>query len=146
MPKKTPRYPQPIYYKEGYKYQLAADFVIDISHDIPPFTAVDIDTQFVRLRCGVLTIRSGYAWDGPSGPTIDTPSGIYASIVHDALYQMMRIGAPPTCREAVDKLFENMLIDAGMWGVRARVWFAGVRAGGGSYVDTNAADPVLRAP
>jgi hypothetical protein len=146
MTAKRKRYPQPIYYKEGYKYQLVADFVIDISTDIPALVAVDIDTKFVLLRAGVLTIRAGYAWDGPSGPTIDTPSGIYASIVHDALYQMLRLNARADCREAVDKLFEHMLEDAGMWGIRARLWFAGVRAGGGSHIDAGAEPPVLTAP
>ena len=39
---------------------------------------------------GLLTIRKGYAWDGPSGPTIDTKDFMRGSLVHDALYQLLR--------------------------------------------------------
>ena len=37
-----------------------------------------------------LYISKGYSWDGPSGPAIDTPDWIKASLVHDALYQLIR--------------------------------------------------------
>ncbi len=39
---------------------------------------------------GVLTIRSGYAWDGPGGPAMDTPAAMYGSLSHDALYHHSR--------------------------------------------------------
>ena len=38
---------------------------------------------------GVLTINEGFAWDGPSGPTIDTESFMLGSAVHDAQYQIL---------------------------------------------------------
>jgi hypothetical protein len=34
----------------------------------------------------------GYAWNGPSGPTLDTRNFMRGSLVHDALYQLMREG------------------------------------------------------
>ena len=34
----------------------------------------------------------GYGRDGPSGPTLDTRDFIRGSLVHDALYQLMREG------------------------------------------------------
>ena len=36
-----------------------------------------------------LTVKAHYAWDGPSGPTIDTPTNMRASLFHDALCQGM---------------------------------------------------------
>ena len=54
----------------------------------------------------LLVIKDGYAWDGASGPTVDTPATMYPALVHDALYQLMRLGIIPTgARKEADKLF-----------------------------------------
>ena len=54
-------------------------------------TGYHITTQFFILYTdGRLIIHRGYAWDGPSGPTIDTASFMRSSAVHDALFQMLR--------------------------------------------------------
>ena len=37
-----------------------------------------------------MIVEKDYAWDGPSGPTIDTSNSMRASLVHDVLYQAMR--------------------------------------------------------
>lgn len=56
---------------QGYKYQLAEDDWLQ-TNIIPPSP---IDLQFITLdMTGRLGLRSGYASDGPSGPTIDTKS------------------------------------------------------------------------
>ena len=66
-----------IEYRSGYKYQLASDYSIEIN--IKP--AKDIDTKFIKLDTkGNLTIIEGYAWDGPSGPVIDTKENMRASL------------------------------------------------------------------
>ena len=73
-----------ILYNGGYKYQLkeTSTIAIDISPETP------IDTEYITLDSqGNLTIKKGYAWDGPSGPTIDTLTFMRGSLVHDALYQ-----------------------------------------------------------
>ena len=76
-----------IKYRSDYKYQLASDYRIQI----PIRPAADIDTEFIRLATdGELTVKKGYAWDGPSGPVIDTKKNLRAALVHDALYQLMR--------------------------------------------------------
>jgi len=78
-----------IRYRDGYKYQLAEDHTLLI--DITPDEGVGND--FVYLgKSGMLVIRKGYAWDGPSGPTVDTRDSLRGSLVHDALYQLMREG------------------------------------------------------
>jgi len=107
-------------YREGYKYQLAKDYSLKVPVDTP----TEINHDFIRLAVdGTLTVREGYAWDGPSGPTIDTPSSMRASLVHDALYQLMReelIGMHN--RPIADELLYQICIEDGMWGWRAWFW------------------------
>jgi hypothetical protein len=78
---------------------------------------------------GYLTINSGYAWDGPSGPTFDTPSTMRASLVHDAIYQLIRehrLGM--WWREPADKLLGRIMLEdyVGVWprwhAARVRAW------------------------
>ena len=76
-----------ISYKEGYKYQLVQNYeiTIDIKSD------KDITSDYIDFyQDGKLVIKKSYAWDGPSGPIIDTLNFIRGSLVHDALYQLMR--------------------------------------------------------
>ncbi len=71
-----------------YKYQLMADYILQI--DIKPIQ--NIELKFLSLSSeGALPIKKFYAWDGPSGPTIDTRDFMRGSLVHDALYQLMRL-------------------------------------------------------
>lgn len=56
----------------------------------PPVTLI---TEWITLETdGTLTLEPGYAWDGASGPAIDTKDFMRGSAAHDALYQLMRIG------------------------------------------------------
>jgi len=119
-------------YRSGYKYQLAEAYVIDT--DItPPY---DISTEYIDLYAdGRLVIRNGYAWDGPSGPTVDTKNFMTPSLVHDALYQLMRQGhLSGVWRYFIDKLLIDMCKERKMCGVRrwwvnlGVRWFAGFAA------------------
>jgi len=75
-------------YKSGYKYILDTDFTYQTR--MLPLKPAIID-QWVSLSpSGVLHISKGYAWDGASGPVFDTKTVMRASLVHDALYQLMR--------------------------------------------------------
>jgi len=78
-----------IRYKKGYKYQLSDTFTCKV--DIFPHK--DIVTEYINLTTkGEIGIKKGYAWDGPSGPTFDTRDFMRGSLVHDALYQLIRQG------------------------------------------------------
>ena len=78
-----------ILYRSDYKYQLAVTYRNKIN--IRPKN--DIKTEFIDLDIhGNLTVRRGYAWDGPSGPVKDTPENLRASLEHDAIYQLFRQG------------------------------------------------------
>lgn len=132
-----------IKYRDGYKYQLAEDY--SIKTDI---LGHKIDTQFIKLSVsGVLTVLSGYAWDGPSGPTADTKDSMRASLVHDALYQLMRHGdLEQKFRPYADKLFHRLCLEDGMNVVRADYWFNAVRTFAGSAAKPKNKKKIITAP
>ena len=134
-----------IAYKSGYKYQLKAEYAVQI--DIRPATPIDI--EYVALTtAGVLTIREGYAWDGPSGPTIDTLNFMRGSLVHDALYQLMRERQldEGTYRDAADRLLQKICKEDGMSTLRAWTVYEGVHFFGEPSADPANDKPVTRAP
>ena len=109
-------------YRAGYKYQLAVGFETAISWHLKPPNG-DIITKFLVLRKSpnkkvYLWIKPGYAWDGPSGPALDTPTAMTASLIHDALYQLIRQGALPNVdditRHAADAEYHRYCKKAGM--------------------------------
>ena len=122
----TPCHPSQACYRSGYKYQLTEEY--SVQTDVIP--KIEIQTNFIDLDLsGHLVIRCGYAWDGPSGPTIDTPDFMRGSLVHDALYQLMRAGkiSKARWRDAADRLLRTMCRDDGMGFIRAWVVYQGVR-------------------
>lgn len=116
-----------ITYRAGYKYQLVATF----THSVCGMEHGEADGFFHSLsRSGLLTISPGYAWDGPSGPAFDTLSFMRGSLVHDALYQMMREGQIPFTemnRLAADRLLRELCREDGMGRLRAWWVFWAVR-------------------
>ena len=135
-----------ISYRAGYKYQLAEAWSYQT-----PIKGFDARTNHDNPWCslserGLLIVRAGYAWDGPSGPTIDTPDFMRGSLAHDALYQLMREGAlPQTCREAADKLLRDICREDGMGAIRAWYVYQGVRRYA-AYAATKREAAVMRAP
>lgn len=113
-----------LYYSKGYKYQVEKPFTQQT-----PIIGVEIEDYYFKLEpSGLLTVKRGYAWDGASGPTWDTPSSMAASLVHDVFCQLER-----DCRldyatwhEKINEFFGDMCKEAGMWAARASVWQAAV--------------------
>ncbi len=123
-----------IAYKSGYKYQLKQDYVTKI--EIKP--AAPIPTEFIKLGVdGTLTIIKNYAWDGPSGPTIDTLNFMRGSLVHDALYQLIREGrlSENPHRKIADQILQRMCKEDRMFALRAWWVYGAVRLFGGKAVD-----------
>jgi len=78
-----------VQYRQGYKYQIATDFEFDTY----VFPNRDIRTEYIRLSTdGKLWLKRGYCWDGASGIAVDTKNFMRGSLVHDALYQLIREG------------------------------------------------------
>lgn len=133
-----------IEYRSGYKHQLADDYKISIN--IKP--KADIDTQFIVLdQQGSLTVKSGYAWDGTSGIR-DTDRNLRASLVHDALYQLMRrkkltISAS---KDKADRLFQKMCVEDGVPKTVAKVYYYTLKNLGKPSADPKNAKEIRRAP
>jgi hypothetical protein len=128
--------------RRGYKYRLTQDYEI-ILYNTPLTKGVwhkDDDSgatiELLRLldagmvqainRPFVLRISKGYPWDGPSGPTRDTPNNVEGSLPHDALYELLREGKlPQSCREWADQVAHEIWRDTGF--ALADVWYYGLR-------------------
>lgn len=125
-----------------YKYQLMEDYV----HDEVKIDglAEDINTSFIALTtAGVLTIKNRYAWDGPSGPTIDTPSFMRGSLVHDAMYQLMREKHLDYIehRDYADKLLKKICLEDKMHPFRAWYVYKILKKFGEKYARPSSAVP-----
>lgn len=134
-----------IHYRCGYKYQLTRDYTIQTGIPAP----FDIVTEWIDYNFdGTLTVRRGYAWDGPSGPTIDTPDSMRASLIHDAGYQLMREGKldPAFYRKYFDRLFRRLCLEDGMIGIRADLWYEALRIAAGPAADPKNEKKEISAP
>lgn len=137
---------QYISYKKGYKYQLSENYVTNI--DLKP-EQEDIETRYIDLTTeGKLTIKGGYAWDGPSGPTFDTLNFMRGSLVHDALYQLMRNEKldKEMFREPADRLLQSMCREDGMGWLRTKWVYWALHNWGDPAADPVNKKPVIRAP
>ncbi len=134
-----------IRYRGDYKYQLASEYRIKIN--IHPANA--IITDFVDLRVdGELIVKNGYAWDGPSGPVLDTKENLRASLVHDALYQLMRLEKlkSRTHRKTADKIFRNICKKDGVPSITANVYYKALRRFGKPATSPENKKKIRRAP
>jgi hypothetical protein len=135
-----------ISYKKGYKYWLARPYSLHVPI-FPEHTLVS-SGGFVTLgKNGVLAIKLGYAWDGPSGPTFDTKTFMRGSLIHDSLYQIMREGLlDNSYRKQVDELLGRICRSDGMNGFRAGYVVWAVKRFAGAASDPKNRKSIVRAP
>jgi hypothetical protein len=134
-----------IRYAEGYKYQLRETYSVKVGI----YPKVAVSTHWLALDCaGNLTIAEGYAWDGASGPTWDSKCSMRASLVHDALYQLMRLGllSAEKYRPVADALFQRICVQDKMWRIRAAAWHWAVRNFARRATDADSEPPDEFAP
>ena len=133
-----------IQYRKGYKYQLARAYRVSIGI----FPETSIRGPYISLtKTGKLTITKGYAWDGPSGPTIDTKNFMRGSLVHDVLYQLMRHDLLSQNRkDEIDCLLFNMCLEDGMSRIRAWWVYKGLQIGGRAATLASGQKRIHRAP
>lgn len=130
-------------YKGGYKYQLAKDY----THFVGIF-GYEIATDYLQLdKNGFLTLKRGYATDGPSGLTFDTRNSIRGSFVHDGVYQLIRNGLIDRKYKAnADLLLRDICVEDGMWKARAWWWYTAVCKEGIHSLYPSSERLTLRAP
>ena len=111
-----------------YKYQLRGEHRHAVG---PQFPDAGLSIDYVHIRFGMIYLRDRYRWDGPSGTVIDTANWMWASLVHDGLYQLMREGAlPRSYRRAADVLMVELMQEAGVWWWRRAFAWVGIRTFG----------------
>ena len=133
-----------IKYSPGYKYQLRENYTLTVA-----IVGEKVNSDFIDLsETGTLSIRKGYAWDGPSGPTLDTLDGMRGSLIHDALYQCMRdYGLDRVKYKLVaDAEFKKACLEDGMPWFRVLYFYWGVRIFGARSTETVGSYPVVIAP
>ncbi len=111
-----------IRYRSGYKYQLVDEYAVEVT--VIPEENIHMDFMDLSTS-GELVINKAYAWDGPSGPSIDTKNFMRGSLVHDALYQIMRWKPEKLpakrWRKNADLDLKRICIEDGM--ARFRAWY-----------------------
>ncbi len=129
----------------AYKYQvMEAVFVLT---DLHPEHDID-HPNFSLTKDGILTAKSGYCWDGPSGG-VDSKCFLRGSLFHDIPYNMNQLGfaLPKDWKKKTDKLLVRLCCADGMsplrrwWVFKAVTWF-----GHGRPRDLNPYDEILIAP
>jgi hypothetical protein len=98
--------------RRDYKYTLAEPYLFETQW----LNAPEVYTQYIQLnQHGQLQISAAYSWDGASGPMPDFHSIMRGSLVHDALYQLMREQhLDLSFRAAADQLLLNICRADGM--------------------------------
>ncbi|MBI9097549.1 MAG: DUF1353 domain-containing protein [Spirochaetaceae bacterium] len=122
----------------NYKYYLVTDYIHDdIGIDI------DLKTDFIEIQLGTMTIKEGYSWNGIRGYAVDRMNFMRATLVHDALYQLMRLEElPRSYRRKADLLFKKIALEDGVSLFSANLAFWGVRQFGQPAIQTTQTNTV----
>ena len=114
-----------------YKYELVEDYIHALP-DVDP--TISGKSRYLTLENSTLVIHEGYTWDGCSGPTIDTPNNMRAGMVHDSLYQLMRMGIlPQDYKDMADCFLRDLIIEDGGSTTTANIFYHAVRYIGGMF-------------
>ena len=109
-----------VYYKDGYRFQTTRWVVVKTA--IRPGRLI-CTSWLVLLPDGWLLVRPGYAWDGASGPAINTENWRLPSLVHDALCQLVGAGLlgiewEPAIHDEMHRLLRKKRMNA------VRAWYS----------------------
>jgi len=119
-----------LFYEEvdGFKYTLTENSG-PCSYETGIKIREEIDVPWINMTVdGLLTLKVGFSWNGPSGPAFDTPTFMRGSGFHDAMYALMREGhLNQGFRDDADYMMDAINKEAGMW--KPRRWWVlqGVR-------------------
>jgi hypothetical protein len=120
-----------IKYHKVYKYILDEDVTartLVTGYGVNIASGDDGEPWISLTQDGALLIRDEYSWDGPSGPAVDTKTFMRASLVHDALYQLVSEELlPRKCRKLADKTMRKLAKEDGMGLIRRTYTYWAVR-------------------
>ena len=118
---------------DGMKYELREAYhgqTAVMGHDVE-----NLLSGAVLQSDGSLSLPAGYRWNGPSGPTVDTPATLMPSALHDELYAQITQGLLPADeRRYADLTYRNSLKNWGVSWLRRMTHFKAVRHVGWLYV------------
>jgi hypothetical protein len=135
-----------IEYSSGYAFVLEKEYSLTVQ--VPLLPTRKVGTRFVSMdKTGLLVVAEGYAWDGASGPMRQSPDIIRPSLVHDALYQLMREDLIDRAnRAAADKLLRDMCVEDGSPSWYADAIHLAVQAFGARFVQPGSTHLIMKAP
>ncbi len=135
-----------IRYCAGYEFQLAENYSVDVG--FRPLVSVSVGEWVALTDQGILSLKAGYAWDGASGPIVQSADIMRGSLVHDGLYQLMRAGLlGQEYREQADGVLKRICLEDGMSHWYAQAVYNAVREFGAQAAAVGAMPyPVLTAP
>lgn len=90
----------------------------------------EIKIDYLKLKeNGWLWFEKGFAWDGPSGPSIDSLNVMRGSLIHDGIYRLIRFGGLKynPYKVLADKLLKKICRKDGTFWFRALYIYIGVR-------------------
>ena len=133
-----------IEYTTGAKYVLHSDMTIQLSFG-PPKLIVHEHITFHPDR--LLEVRKGFPWDGMSGGVPDTKRNMRASLVHDVLYKLIRLGLlAMSYRALADEELKKLCVKDRVWKWVASAYRRGLGFGGTAAALPSAIKRVHRAP
>lgn len=113
-----------------YKYRLARLFTWT-NRDL--LANIEVNSPYIRIRKGMLTLKVGYCWDGATAYH-DSPSLMRGSLIHDALYQLLRERLlPPSSRKLADIIYRKVIIADGTSKLLSWAMYATLRLMGRKY-------------
>ena len=132
-----------IRYMGGYRYQLIENYSVNTK-----IYGQRVESEYLWLHPdGLLAIEAGYCWDGASGPAVDSSTIMRGSLIHDALYQLIRMELmPKVLRKMCDQELYLTCREDGMSWVRAHYVYYAVRLFGRSSADAASRRVVQEAP
>lgn len=135
------------WYRWDKLYHLDRIYWLDVG--LKPSTRIDVGRYINLMPNGVLYIQDGFLF-GPSGPTIDTEGIMRGSLVHDALYAMLRSGKligrlaredgildHDDLRMTADKWMRHLCYQDGTPEIRCNWIYDALRVGGASSAELN---------
>ena len=119
-------------YSSGYKYQTNSNVIVQTT--LRPAQSCVIDGYVFLGIDGLLHIYKSYAWDGCTNAP-DTNSNLLAGLVHDALYQLMQVGAlDKSFKSDADNMLRDIMISQGSMKLIANLFHLAVDVFGSLYM------------